>query len=106
HHHCLRAAAAEAGPEPPAPLPAAEATAPPARVRRLTQRTRERHAAVHEALNRGLSRSAVSRELNLDIQTVRRFANAMSAGELLGKAENRTTSLDPWTDLVNQRWNE
>jgi transposase len=109
HHHCLRAAAAEAAPaapEPPAPLSAAEAAAPPARVRRLTQRTRERHAAVHEALARGLSRSAVSRELNLDIQTVRRFANAMSAEELLGKAENRTTSLDPWTGLDCQRWNE
>jgi Transposase len=94
-------------PEPPAAaLPAAEAVAPPARARRLTHRTRERHAAVHEALDRGLSRSAVSRELNLDIQTVRRFANAGSADELLGKAENRTTCLDPWTDVVNQRWNE
>jgi transposase len=106
HHHCLRAAAAEAAPEPPAPLPAAEATAPPARVRRLAQRTRDRHAAVHEALARGLSRSAASRELNLDIQTVRRFANATTAEELLGNAENRTTCLDPWTGVVNQRWNE
>jgi transposase len=61
---------------------------------------------VHEALARGLSRSAVSRELNLDIQTVRRFADATCAEELLGKAENRATCLDPWIDLVNQRWNE
>ena len=111
HHHCLRAAAAEAAPaapEPPAPvlLPTAEAVTPPPRARRLTQRTRERYAAVHEALARGLSRSAVSRELNLDIQTVRRFANAMSVEELLGKAENRSTCLDPWTNVVNQRWNK
>ena len=57
-------------------------------------------------LARGLSRAAVSRELNLDIQTVRRFANATCAEELLGKAEHRATKLDPYIDLVNQRWNE
>jgi len=50
---------------------------------------------VHAALARGLSRSAAARELNLDIQTVRRSADAASAEELLGKAENRTTCLDP-----------
>jgi transposase len=45
-------------------------------------------------------------ELNLDIQTVRRFANAACAEELLGKAEHRSTRLDPCIDLVNRRWNE
>jgi hypothetical protein len=54
----------------------------------------------------GLSRAAVSQELNLNIQTVRRFANAACAEELLGKAEHRPTKLDPYIDLVNQRWNE
>jgi transposase len=113
HHHCLRAAAAAhqvepAVPEPPAPvpLPAAEPAALPGRTYRLAGRTRARYAAVHESLARGLSRSAVSRELNLDIQTVRRFANAACAEELLGKAEHRPTRLDPYIDLVNQRWNE
>jgi transposase len=110
HHRCLRAAAqAEpAAPEPPVPmsLPAAEPAAPPGRTYRLAERTRARYAAVHESLARGLSRAAVSRELNLDIQTVRRFANATCAEELLGKAEHRATKLDPYIDLVNQRWNE
>ena len=55
---------------------------------------------------RGLSRAAAARDLNLDIQTVRRFANASCAEELLGKAEHRSTKLDPFIDLVNQRWNE
>lgn len=55
---------------------------------------------------RGLSRTAAARELNLDIQTVRRFANAGSAEELLSRAEHRVTRLDPFIDLVNQRWNE
>jgi transposase len=110
HHHCLRAAAqaASAAPEPPAPmsLPAAEPAASPGRTYRLAERTRARYTEVHESLARGLSRSAVSRELNLDIQTVRRFANATCAEELLGKAEHRPTKLDPFIDLVNQRWNE
>jgi hypothetical protein len=114
HHHCLRAAAAAraepgapepAQPEPPAPVPLPEA-APPGRTYRLAERTRTRYAEVQECLARGLSRAAVSQELNLDIQTVRRFANATCAEELLGKAEHRATRLDPFTDLVNQRWNE
>ena len=111
HHHCLRATAAAqaepAQPEPPAPMPLPEAAAQPWRVTyRLAERTRTRYAEVQECLARGLSRAAVSRELNLDIQTVRRFANATCAEELLGKAEHRATKLDPYIDLVNQRWNE
>jgi transposase len=113
HHRCLRAAAGAqagparpAGPQPPAPVPLPEAAAPPGRTYRLAERTRTRYAEVHERLARGLSRAAVSRELNLDIQTVRRFANATCAEELLGKAEHRPTKLNPCIDLVNQRWNE
>jgi transposase len=112
HHHCLRAAAVAQGgpacPEPPAPvpLPAASPAVPPGRARRLAERTRARYAEVQECLARGLSRSAAARELNLDIQTVRRFANAACVEELLGKAEHRPTKLDPYIDMVNQRWNE
>jgi hypothetical protein len=61
---------------------------------------------VQELLARGLSRAAVSRELNHDIQKVRRFANATCAEELLGNAEHRLSKLDLYLDLVNQRWNE
>jgi transposase len=110
HHHCLRAAAAAqagpAGPEPAEPVTAAEPAAPSKRPCRLAERTRARYAEVQECLARGLSRAAAARELNLDIQTVRRFADATCAEELLGKAEHRTTKLDPFVDLVNQRWNE
>jgi hypothetical protein len=60
-----------------------EAAAPPGRTYRLAERTRARYAEVHERPDRGLSRAAVSRELNLDIQAVRRFANATCAEELL-----------------------
>jgi transposase len=116
HHHCLRAAAAadatSASPEPTALVPAAQpVTSPepvtsPQRSRRLAERTRARYSQVQECLARGLSRAATARELNLDIQTVRRFANATCAEELLGKAEHRSTKLDPYIDMVNQRWNE
>lgn len=114
HHRCLRQAAAavepvepvEPKPTEPAPVPEAEPVAPPQRVYRLAERTRERYTAIQACLERGLSRAAVSRELNLDIQTVRRFANATCMEELLGKAEHRPTRLDPYIDLVNQRWNE
>jgi hypothetical protein len=112
HHHCLRTAAAAhtelAVPEPPTPvpLPAAEPAASPGRTYRLAERTRARYAEVQERLARGLFLSAVSRELNLDIQTVRPFANAACVEELLGKAEHRPTRPDPYIDLVNQRWNE
>ena len=112
HHRCLRAAAAAQAervvPELPAfvPLPAAESAAPPGRAYRLAERTRTRHAEVQACLARGLSRAAAARELNLDIQTVRRFANAACAEDLLGTAEHRPTNLDPYLDLVNQRWNE
>jgi transposase len=107
HHHCLRAVTAADCSEPADPEPAALVpAAPPTRTRRLAERTRARYATVQECLARGLSRAATARELNLDIQTVRRFANATCAEGLLGKAEHRSTKLDPFIDLVNQRWNE
>ena len=116
HHHCLRAAAAAdggpAGPEPAALVPAAKPVTPPEpaarpeRPCRLAGRTRDRYTQVQECLARGLSRTAAARQLNLDIQTVRRFANASCAEELPGKAEHRSTKLDPFLDLVNQRWNQ
>ena len=114
HHHCLRAAAAaQAGPDrslrrscpPPGPSPRPDPSPCPGPCR-LAERTRDRYTQVQECLARGLSRAAAARELNLDIQTVRRFANASCAEELLGKAEHRSTKLDPFIDLVNQRWNE
>ncbi|MFD7479945.1 ISL3 family transposase [Streptomyces sp. NPDC059837] len=106
HHGCLRQAVrseAEVQPEEHAPSP--ETTGPPSRDYPLAARTRQRYADVQECLARGLSRAAVGRELNLDIQTVRRFADATTVEELLAKAEHRASQLDPWRDVVNQCWN-
>lgn len=60
---------------------------------------------VHVRLAAGLSISAISRKLNLDRQTVRRFANAACVEELLVMAQNRTSILDGFTDAVGQLWN-
>lgn len=60
---------------------------------------------MQECLARGLSRAVVGRELNLVIQTVRCFADAVSVEELLARAEHRATRLHPWRDVVNQRRN-
>ncbi|MFK0297311.1 transposase [Streptomyces sp. NPDC090442] len=103
HHRCLRdAAAAPVEPvvsEPeapvPAPTPAAEPAIPPKRTYPLAERTRARYTEVQERLARGLSRSAIARELDLERKTVRRFANATNVEELLGKAEHRITNGSP-----------
>jgi transposase len=76
------------------------------RERVLVARTRERHAAVHELLAAGQSQNAISAALGLDRHTVRRFARAAGAGELLVKATSRESKLDPHKAWLRQRWNE
>ena len=102
HHRCLRPdqVPAELEPEPAevpgsAPEPAEPQPAPAPAERRIVTRTRERFTAVQALVAAGRSRSAISRELNLDIQTVRRFANAATVEELLAKCENRSSKIDP-----------
>jgi hypothetical protein len=114
HHGCLRAAAPpeQNSPEPevltPEAVPLVAAVEPVASMlpeRRLVTRTRERFEAVQSRLAVEMSRSAISRELNLDIQTVRRFANATGIDELLVTCQNRSTNLDGYIDQVNELWN-
>ncbi|MDX3630656.1 transposase [Streptomyces europaeiscabiei] len=74
--------------------------------RRLVARTTERFEAVQERLAAGMSLAAIRRELRLDHSTVRRFARAQSLDELLVKAVNRTSILDPHKPYLHQRWNQ
>ena len=111
HHGCLRPV-----PEPrqhvqnveelvvAPPVAAVESAAATTPERRLVTRTRQRFEAVQARLA-GMSRSAISRELNLDIQTVRRFANATGLDELLVNCQNRATNLDGFIGQVNELWN-
>jgi transposase len=72
---------------------------------RLATRTRERYHAVQDLLAHGVSRSAIARQLRLDPHTVRRYANAATVEELLGKAGPRESVLDPFKPYLHQRFN-
>ena len=78
----------------------------PAGEGRLTARTRERYAAIHELLQAGESLHAISRVLSLSRPAVRRFARAASVDELLAEATGREPKLDPFRPYICQRWNE
>ncbi|MFI1175755.1 transposase [Streptomyces melanogenes] len=49
----------------------------------LTQRNRERHAAVHALMERGVGLTGIMRELRLDLETVRRYVRAVTVEEIL-----------------------
>ena len=119
HHACLRQPApgdavppgtaeqeaADHEQEPAGPAVPGEPADGPAGEGRLAARTRERHAAVHELLQAGESLHAISRVLSLSRPTVRRFARAATAGELLDGA-GKDSKLDPFKPYLHQRWNE
>jgi transposase len=73
---------------------------------RLVTRTRDRYAAIHERLQAGESLHAISRSLALSRPTVRRFARATGAEELLDGAIGKESKLDPFKPYLHQRWNE
>ncbi len=103
HRSCLRDEAAE--PETAQPQTASAVPAPPEGQR--VQRTRDRHAAVRAALDRGLTITQISRDLHLDRKTVRRYAAAADPDGLCsGTRAIRTSLLDPHLPYLHQRWEE
>jgi DNA-binding IclR family transcriptional regulator len=54
----------------------------------------------------GLTVSAIARRVRLDRKTVRRFANAEVAADLLGPHGRRATALDPHLLYLATRWRE
>ncbi|WP_202806044.1 ISL3 family transposase [Actinopolymorpha alba] len=76
------------------------------RQRRLVTRTQERYAAVCDLLAKGESLAGICRTLGLDRKTVQRFARATSLDELVVKATNRASKLDPFKPYLHQRWNQ
>ncbi|MEU4345017.1 ISL3 family transposase [Nocardia sp. NPDC023852] len=63
---------------------------------RLVTRMRERHAMVHQLHAEGLSLNAIGRELGLCFRTIQRYAAAATPDDLLTKAIDRDSSLDPF----------
>ena len=100
-----RGALAEPEPDGDAPAPVTPVSDSVPAERRLVVRTRERHAAVQQLLGEGWSISAICRALRLDRKTVQRFARAQSVEELLVKARNRGSLLDPFKPYLHERFN-
>ena len=101
HRSCLQ----EPPPEPePAPLDEAAAPVPEAG---LAARTRARHAEIHAALARGLTITEIGRTLRLERKTVRRYATAVTADQLIGGARlMRPGLLGPHQAYLRQRWDD
>jgi transposase len=113
HSACLK-------PEPAAPAPpmpeadtapdleqaAAAAAAQRADERALVKRTRDRYAAVQALRAQGQGIKPIMRELGLAKETVRKFARAASAEELLARPRaGRPGILDAHKPYLHQRWN-
>ncbi|WP_326826663.1 ISL3 family transposase [Streptosporangium sp. NBC_01756] len=86
-------------------LPAA---VPVLRKGRVAERTRQRHAAVHDLLTQGIPIRAIAAKLALTRNTVRRFARATDPEELLVNdgTGRRPSMLREHASYLHQRWNE
>ncbi|MEU7818958.1 ISL3 family transposase [Pseudonocardia sp. NPDC049154] len=75
-------------------------------VGRREANTRRRHAEIHELLARGVRLKSISRTLELDVKTVRRYARAATPDELLTPNPTRGTQLDQHLPFLTWRWQE
>jgi transposase len=101
HRSCLQEPPPQrdSGPSAQDAIPAPEAG--------LAARTRARHAEVHTALARGLTITEISRTLQLERKTVRRYATAATADHLIsGPRLTRPGLLGPHQAYLRQRWDE
>jgi transposase len=96
HKSCLREEPAQPQDPPAAPVPEGQ----------RAQQTRSRHAEIHAALARGLCITEISRSLQLDRKTVRRYATSAVSDLIPDAPARRDGLLDPHLPYLNQRWNE
>ncbi|MGW9211054.1 hypothetical protein ACWGR4_29230 [Embleya sp. NPDC055664] len=61
---------------------------------------------MHAAIDTGRSHSSVARELGLDRRTVRKYARARTWQEVVRRPPRRPSTLDPYLDYLQQRWDE
>jgi transposase len=72
--------------------------------RRLPARNQQRHTEIQELRTQGLTVTCIARRLRLDRKTVRRFAKAGLAADLLSPLGRRGTALDPYLPYLAARW--
>jgi transposase len=116
HHGCVKQATPSASADPPpaatppapAPPPAAEDAEQPtgAQESALVTRIRQRYEAVQALHADGRGLREIASKLDLDRKTVRRFAQATSADELIARTLDRDTLLDEHKPYLHQRWNQ
>jgi transposase len=73
----------------------------------LATRTKARHCEIQAAVRSGMTITEISRQLRLDRKTVRRYATAATAEELIGDSPRaRMTILEPHLSYLHRRWDE
>ena len=110
-----RADLREPAPEPGDPEPAGPGSDVPAKTTgpagqdpgnsRLAIRARERHAAIHDLLAQGKNYTQVCQTLGLARHTVRKFARAATAEQVITGPSPRSSSIDRFAPYLQQRWN-
>lgn len=83
-----------------------EAAAPAALEGRRVDNARRRHAAVHEMFDKGLAIQVIAEKLKMDRKTVRKYARAATAEDLLVQARDRGRMLQPWAGYLGMRWRQ
>ena len=76
---------------------------PPEPVRAIDERTRARHAAVHELLGQGVGLLDCARRLGWALNTVKRYARAATAEQLQRPPRYGRTLVDPYRDHLRRR---
>ena len=69
-------------------------------------RARERHAAVHDLLAQGKNYTQISKMLGLTRHTVRKFARAATAEQVITGPSPRSSRLDRFAPYLQQRWDQ
>nr|WP_237547802.1 transposase [Streptomyces sp. SID5476] len=86
--------------------PVEETTEDAAEATRAGRHARRLFEAVHALTRTGRSHSSVARELGLDRRTVHKYARARSWQEVMRRPPRKPSTLDPYLDYLQQRWDE
>jgi transposase len=111
HHRCLPEPPPPSPPDedepapqiPDAPNPAGEPDCPERPEGLLAARVRGQHPYIRRLVEQGMSISAISRLLDLDRKTVRRYART-DLDDLLSTALERVSILDGFKEHLHRRW--